>query len=78
MSATITNGVERLSHFTLRTHVVKVGETEDTFTIPSTLRQHFVNVPMKHRLAVLIAFLRSQFDAGAHKVVVFVSTADGA
>ncbi|KAH8605381.1 DEAD DEAH box helicase Type III restriction enzyme res subunit Helicase conserved C terminal domain [Trypanosoma vivax] len=78
VSATITAAVERLSHFALRKSVARVGETEDTFSIPSSLRQHFVVVPTKHRLATLISFLRSQLDAGAKRVIVFVSTADSA
>lgn len=76
VSATITDAVERLSHFALRPSVVRVGETEDTFTVPATLKQHYVCVPTKHRLSALISFLRSQLDAGAMKIVVFVSTAD--
>ncbi|ORC85653.1 ATP-dependent DEAD/H RNA helicase [Trypanosoma theileri] len=78
VSATITAGVERLSHFALRRNVVRVGETEDTFSIPSSLRQHYTVVPTKHRLSTLISFLRSQLDAGAQRIVVFVSTADSA
>ncbi|CCW71139.1 unnamed protein product [Phytomonas sp. Hart1] len=76
VSATITEGVERLSHFALRPRITRIGETQDTFTIPATLRQHVMVVPTKHRLAVLISFLRAQLDAGANKIVVFVSTAD--
>ncbi|SCU68430.1 ATP-dependent DEAD/H RNA helicase, putative [Trypanosoma equiperdum] len=78
VSATITAAVERLSHFALRDNIVRVGETEDTFSIPSSLRQHYVLVPTKHRLATLISFLRSQLDAGAQRLIVFVSTADSA
>ncbi|KAH9599440.1 Helicase [Trypanosoma melophagium] len=78
VSATITAGVERLSHFALRRNVVRVGETEDTFSIPSSLRQHYTIVPTKHRLSTLISFLRSQLDAGAQRILVFVSTADSA
>ncbi|CCW61025.1 unnamed protein product [Phytomonas sp. EM1] len=76
VSATITEGVERLSHFALRPRITRVGETQDTFTIPVTLQQNFVVVPTKHRLAVLVSFLRAQLDAGTQKIVVFVSTAD--
>ncbi|RNF06250.1 putative ATP-dependent DEAD/H RNA helicase, partial [Trypanosoma conorhini] len=78
VSATITAGVERLTHFALRSNVLRVGETEDTFSIPSSLRQHYALVPVKHRLSTLISFLRSQFDAGAQRILVFVSTADSA
>lgn len=78
VSATITDAVERLSHFALRPNVRRIGETEDTFSIPDTLQQHYVCVPMKHRLAALISFLRAQLDAGASRMVVFVSTADAA
>ncbi|EAN86814.1 DEAD-box helicase-like protein [Trypanosoma cruzi] len=78
VSATITAEVERLSHFALRSNVVRVGETEDTFSIPSSLRQHYALVPIKHRLSTLIGFLRSQIDAGAQRIIVFVSTADSA
>ncbi|KPA73556.1 DEAD-box helicase-like protein [Leptomonas pyrrhocoris] len=78
VSATITDGVERLSHFALRENIARIGETQDTFSIPSTLNQHYVMVPVKHRLAVLLSFLRSQLDAGAHKIIVFLSTADSA
>lgn len=78
VSATITDGVERLSHFALRSQVARIGETQDTFSIPTTLKQHYVVVPVKHRLAVLLSFLRSQMDAGAVKIIVFVSTADSA
>ncbi|KEG10807.1 ATP-dependent DEAD/H RNA helicase, partial [Trypanosoma grayi] len=78
VSATITEAVERLSHFALRSNVVRVGETQDTFSIPSSLRQHYTLVPTKHRLATLISFLRSQLDAGAKRIIVFVSTADSA
>ncbi|KAG5475240.1 hypothetical protein LSCM1_03351 [Leishmania martiniquensis] len=76
VSATITDGVERLSHFALRKNVTRIGETQDTFSVPTTLKQHYVMVPVKHRLSVLFSFLRSQLDAGAHKIIVFVSTAD--
>ncbi|EPY24176.1 ATP-dependent RNA helicase DDX31/DBP7 [Strigomonas culicis] len=76
VSATITDSIERLSHFALRPSVQRLGETEDAFTIPATLHQHFAAVPIKHRLAVLISFIRAQFDAGANKIVVFVATAD--
>ncbi|ESL12059.1 ATP-dependent DEAD/H RNA helicase [Trypanosoma rangeli SC58] len=78
VSATITAGVERLSHFALRSNVLRVGETEDAFFIPSSLRQHYALVPIKHRLSTLISFLRSQLDAGAQRILVFVSTADSA
>eukprot|EP00796_Vickermania_ingenoplastis_P008831 gene8831-6214_t len=78
VSATITDAVERLSHFALRPQVTRVGETEDTFTVPATLKQHYVCVPTKHRLSALISFLRSQLDAGSTKMVIFVSTADSA
>ncbi|EKF35339.1 ATP-dependent DEAD/H RNA helicase, putative [Trypanosoma cruzi marinkellei] len=78
VSATITAEVERLSHFALRNNVIRVGETEDTFSIPSSLRQHYALVPIKHRLSTLIGFLRSQIDAGAQRIIVFVSTADSA
>lgn len=78
VSATITDGVERLSHFALRKSVARIGETQDTFSIPTTLNQHYVMVPVKHRLAVLLSFLRSQLDAGANKIIVFLSTADTA
>ncbi|ESL08795.1 hypothetical protein TRSC58_03497 [Trypanosoma rangeli SC58] len=57
VSATITAGVERLSHFALRSNVLRVGETEDAFFIPSSLRQHYALVPIKHRLSTLISFL---------------------
>lgn len=77
VSATITDGVERLSHFTLRPPTLRFGETEDLFTIPPTLRQQYACVPTKHRLSALLSFLRSQVDAGAKKMVIFVSTADG-
>lgn len=77
VSATITDGVDRLSHFTLRPHILRFGETEDTFSIPPTLRQQYACVPTKHRLSALLSFLRSQMDAGAKKIVIFVSTADG-
>ncbi|CAM69188.1 DEAD-box helicase-like protein, partial [Leishmania infantum JPCM5] len=76
VSATITEGVERLSHFALRRNIVRIGETQDTFSVPTTLKQHYVMVPVKHRLSVLLSFLRSQLDAGANKIIVFVSTAD--
>ncbi|AYU79884.1 DEAD-box helicase-like protein [Leishmania donovani] len=76
VSATITEGVERLSHFVLRRNIVRIGETQDTFSVPTTLKQHYVMVPVKHRLSVLLSFLRSQLDAGANKIIVFVSTAD--
>jgi ATP-dependent RNA helicase DDX31/DBP7 len=78
VSATITDGVERLSHFALRKNIARIGETQDTFSIPTTLNQHYVMVPVKHRLAVLLSFLRSQLDAGANKIIVFLSTADSA
>ncbi|KAL7697152.1 DEAD-box helicase-like protein [Lotmaria passim] len=78
VSATITDGVERLSHFALRKNIARIGETQDTFSIPTTLSQHYVMVPVKHRLAVLLSFLRSQLDAGANKIIVFLSTADSA
>ncbi|CAD2215352.1 DEAD/DEAH box helicase/Type III restriction enzyme, res subunit/Helicase conserved C-terminal domain/Domain of unknown function (DUF4217), putative [Angomonas deanei] len=78
VSATITDGVERLSHFALRQNVRRIGETEDTFSIPAKLRQNFVAVPVKHRLAVLFSFIRAQLDSGAEKIIVFVSTADAA
>ncbi|KAG5500891.1 hypothetical protein GH5_04477 [Leishmania sp. Ghana 2012 LV757] len=77
VSATITDGVERLSHFALRKNIARIGETQDTFSVPTTLKQHYVMVPVKHRLSVLLSFLRSQLDAGAGKIIVFVSTADG-
>ncbi|CAG9576606.1 DEAD-box helicase-like protein [Leishmania major strain Friedlin] len=76
VSATITDGVERLSHFALRRNIARIGETQDTFSVPTTLKQHYVIVPVKHRLSVLLSFLRSQLDAGANKIIVFVSTAD--
>ncbi|KAG5501359.1 hypothetical protein JKF63_03171 [Porcisia hertigi] len=76
VSATITEGVERLSHFALRKNIARIGETQDTFSIPTTLKQHYVMVPVKHRLSVLLSFLRAQLDAGAKKIIVFVSTAD--
>ncbi|GET89648.1 dead-box helicase-like protein [Leishmania tarentolae] len=78
VSATITEGVERLSHFALRRNIARIGETQDTFSVPRTLKQHYVMVPVKHRLSVLLSFLRSQLDAGANKIIVFVSTADSA
>lgn len=78
VSATITDAVERLSHFALRPSVLRFGETEDCFSIPSTLHQHYVCVPTKHRLSALVSFLRSQLDAGAIRIVIFVSTADAA
>ncbi|CAJ1009597.1 DEAD/DEAH box helicase/Type III restriction enzyme, res subunit [Leishmania naiffi] len=78
VSATITDGVERLSHFALRKNIARIGETQDTFSVPTTLKQHYVVVPVKHRLSVLLTFLRSQLDAGAHKIIVFVLTADSA
>eukprot|EP00331_Platyophrya_macrostoma_P000514 CAMPEP_0176404840 /NCGR_PEP_ID=MMETSP0127-20121128/25_1 /TAXON_ID=938130 /ORGANISM="Platyophrya macrostoma, Strain WH" /LENGTH=762 /DNA_ID=CAMNT_0017783871 /DNA_START=32 /DNA_END=2320 /DNA_ORIENTATION=+ len=75
VSATITDAVERLSHFALQ-NPIRVGETEDTFQVPASLRQHFSIVPAKHRLATLVSFLRSQLDAGSKKIVVFMSTSD--
>jgi ATP-dependent RNA helicase DDX31/DBP7 len=77
VSATITDAVQRLSHFALK-DPVQVGETEDTFQVPASLRQHFALVPPKHRLAALISFLRCQLDAGSNRIVVFVSTSDSA
>lgn len=76
VSATITDGIERLTHFALQEPITRVGETEDTFQVPASLRQHVSMVPAKHRLAVLVSFLRSQLDAGSRKIVVFVSTSD--
>lgn len=75
VSATITQAVERLSHFALK-NPVHVGETEDTFQVPASLRQHFAIVPAKHRLSTLTSFLKSQLDAGSKKIVVFMSTSD--
>lgn len=77
VSATITDAVQRLSHFAL-TNAVQVGETEDTFQVPASLRQHYALVPPKHRLAALVSFLRCQLDAGSKRIVVFVSTSDSA
>jgi ATP-dependent RNA helicase DDX31/DBP7 len=78
VSATITDAVQRLSHFALTSNVVQVGETEDTFQVPASLRQHYSLVPAKHRLSALISFLRCQLDAGSKRIVVFLSTSDSA
>lgn len=78
VSATITDAVQRLSHFALGSNSVQVGETEDTFQVPASLRQHYSLVPAKHRLSALVTFLRCQLDAGSKRIVVFLSTSDSA
>jgi ATP-dependent RNA helicase DDX31/DBP7 len=75
VSATITHAVERLSHFALK-DPIKVGETEDKYEVPSSLRQHYAIVPTRHRFVALTATLLAQLDAAAKKIIVFVSTAD--
>eukprot|EP00672_Neobodo_designis_P026140 CAMPEP_0174829016 /NCGR_PEP_ID=MMETSP1114-20130205/1670_1 /TAXON_ID=312471 /ORGANISM="Neobodo designis, Strain CCAP 1951/1" /LENGTH=964 /DNA_ID=CAMNT_0016062751 /DNA_START=62 /DNA_END=2956 /DNA_ORIENTATION=+ len=75
VSATITPAVERLSHFALQ-KPIRVGETEDKFEVPTSLRQHYTVVPCKHRLVALTAVLLAQLEAAARKIIVFVSTAD--
>ena len=77
VSATITDSVQRLAHFALE-RPIKVGETEDTFNVPQTLRQYYTVTQPKQRLALLLAFLKMQLDAGSRKIVVFVSTSDSA
>ncbi len=77
VSATITAGLERLSHFAL-TDPERIGESEDTFEVPASLRQHFCVVSAKHKLVTLVSFLKAQLDAGSRKIVVFLSTSDAA
>lgn len=77
VSATITNNVQRLAHFALE-KPIKVGETEDTFNVPASLRQYYTVTQAKQRLPLLLAFLKMQLDAGSRKIVVFVSTSDSA
>ena len=76
VSATLTEAVQRLSHFALSKERTMVGSTEDRFEVPKGLRQNFVVVPCRARLHTLAAMLLFHLAAGATRIVVFVSTAD--
>lgn len=53
------------------------GEDTTTYTIPSTLKQSYVEVPCKLRAAALLAFISSQCRPGKKtKMVVFLSSCD--
>ncbi|KAG2489609.1 hypothetical protein HYH03_011889 [Edaphochlamys debaryana] len=55
-------------------------EAMATYTLPSTLRQTWIEVPAKERLVALAALLKSRTArrrVGGTKVVIFVSSCDG-
>eukprot|EP01062_Namystynia_karyoxenos_P032456 TRINITY_DN23946_c0_g1_i1.p1 TRINITY_DN23946_c0_g1~~TRINITY_DN23946_c0_g1_i1.p1 ORF type:complete len:777 (+),score=302.60 TRINITY_DN23946_c0_g1_i1:91-2331(+) len=79
VSATLGEGIRRLSHFLLRDPVVvgrelrgdddgaadgaAVDHGDATISVPPNLQQHYIVTPTKLRLVLLLSFLRWKIDA---------------
>ena len=68
------HGVQDLSELSLTDPImVDTGSDTLTFSIPDTLSQHFMILPTKLRLVILMSFLAEKREK---KVIVFVSCKD--
>eukprot|EP01065_Artemidia_motanka_P032203 TRINITY_DN39238_c0_g1_i1.p1 TRINITY_DN39238_c0_g1~~TRINITY_DN39238_c0_g1_i1.p1 ORF type:complete len:742 (+),score=239.86 TRINITY_DN39238_c0_g1_i1:76-2301(+) len=105
VSATLGEGIRRLSHFMLDNPVVVGRELrgdddaeaaaasadapgnesgDASLSVPANLRQHYIVMPCKMRLVLLLTFLRWKLDElsaqtahpNGNKIVVFVSSSD--